>query len=313
VKWILLAIMACFLSLAHAKRAEVRVAELSTVRLGEPIRLSSLLTSMIADADLNEKASQLVIFEPLTVEGEASFRSQDLVLALRQKLSFQDLQRLSLKVPEKFTVRAQRNFIAPADIRTDVMVKAQSICAECTIEFQDLRVPELKISQEILRTRLDTQSLKGPGSFLLPLTVETSNGRSVHWVTGQLRFSKIGPVARRMISVGESIAARDYELKKIDITFAKDGVAQEQDLAGKVASRNIALGQGIFAGDLKKEIAALRGQPVKILIGNESFEVSTSGIAQEGGSVGDMIKVKSLDTQKILSGLLVEKGTVRVE
>jgi flagellar basal body P-ring formation protein FlgA len=300
-------------SLAWAERFEVRVAEKSTVRVGEPVRLGNLIVGKIQDAELSSRIYNLVVFDAITSEEEKSFKSDQLALMLRQKLSFQDLQRLSMKIPDMVKVRAQRNYLHAGDLMREISDQAKVLCTGCTIEFDDLKVPDLKIREEVLQTHLEVQNLKSAGSFLLPLQVETSQGKSVYWVTGRLAFYKEAPVAKRMIRAGERISDGDVEVKKINVSFAKDGAPTLEELAGKISTRMITMGQPILAGDLKKEPAATRGQAVRILVGNDSFEVVSSGTAEESGSIGDVIRVKSTDTQKLLSGVLVDKATVRVQ
>ncbi len=310
----ILFLISCFTFFAaQAAKYEVRVAEKSTVRMGDSIRLGALLTSEIPDAELSDKISNLIIFEPLIAESEKTFQSEEVIHILREKLSFQDLKRLSVKVPEKFVVRAKRNFLYPTDMAREIRERALTLCSPCTIEFDDLKMPELKGANEVLQTHLETQALKGSGGFLLPLQVETSQGRNTYWVTGRISFFKMAPVAKRFIRANERIAESDFEIKKINYNFAHDGVPSKEDLSGKLSMRNINVGQPIFAGDLKKEPAAARGQAIRIMTGNESFEIVTSGTAEEGGSIGDYIKVKSSDTQKLLSGILIDKATVRVQ
>lgn len=296
-----------------ALKSEVRIAEKSTVRVGDPIRLGALVQGAISDADLNGKVQDLVVFEALTDETEKIYDSEELAMTLRQKLSFQDLQRISVKIPKQFKIQAKRNFLYQGELMREIAEQAMMKCLGCSVEFDDLKLPELKVKGEILKTQLEVQALKGAGSFLLPLIVETSQGRSTHWVTGKLSFYKMAPVAKRLLRPNERISGSDFEMKKIDISFAKDGIPESDALAGKLAARTLTVGQPIFEGDLKKEPAATRGQIVKILVGNESFEIATSGTAEETGSIGDMIKVKSHDTKKHFSGILVEKGVVRVQ
>lgn len=298
---------------AWAERAEVRVAEKSTVRVGEPVRLGNLISGQIADGDLSNKVYNLVVFDPITSEEEKVFKSEELALILRQKLSFQDLQRLSMKIPDQVRVQAKRNYLHAGDIIREISEQAKAICQACSIEFDDLKIPDLKLREEVLQTHLETQNLKAAGSFLLPLQVVTSQGKAVYWVTGRLSFFKDAPVAKRMIRAGERILDSDVEMKKINISFAKDGAPTMAELNGKISLRTITMGQPVYMNDLKKEPAATRGQIIKILIGDENFEVMSSGTAEEAGSIGDVIKVKSSETQKLLSGVLVEKGTVRVQ
>ncbi len=313
MKFLFLLVFILFFSWARADRAELRVSEKSTVRVGDPVRLGNLIQGEIGNKELENKIYDLVVFDPLTSEGEHVFQSEELALTLRRKLSFQDLKRLSLKIPETFTLAAKRNYLYAGDIKREIAARASEICSECLIEFEDLNIPELKSREEILQTRLEVQSLKKAGSFLIPLAVSTSQGRHVYWVTGQVSFSKIAPVAKRLLRPGEPISQSDFEMKKVDVSFAKDGFVRSEELAGKVAARTLTVGQPIYSSDLKKELAAQRGQMVKILVGGETFEIVSSGTAEEAGSVGDMIKVKSTETLKMLSGVLVDKGTVRVQ
>lgn len=300
-------------SFAWAK-GTLQVAELSTVRIGDPIRLSVLATAEDVDQELLAKLNNIVVLEAVQKEGQFEFPSSEVALALRKKLSFQELQRITLKIPETVKVRAKRNHIYQADLRNQVLSVATDQCGlKCEITFSDFRSPELNANYEVLSYRLETASLRGVGSFVLPLQVETSQGRLQLWVTGALRARKEALVAKRLISVGQTVDEADVQMKMVDVTFAKDGTPSIEDLRGRIAARMINAGQTIYFSDLKKAIAATRGQPVKIVIGDGEFEVTTQGLAVDAGSIGDQIKVKSADTNKLLSGELIDKGVVKVE
>lgn len=312
-KAIFFLLTAIFISGAFASRSEVRVAEKSTVRVGDPIRLGVLLKGEIQDSELEAKLQNLVVFDAQTDEGEKKYQSEDLALTLRQKLSFQDLQRISIKIPDQFVIQARRNFLYVGDMRRDIIAQALTRCLGCTIVIEDLNLPELKVKGEILQMRLETQALRGAGGFLLPLVVETSQGKSTLWVNGKLSFFKMAPVAKRLLRPNERISSADFEMRKVDVSFARDGVPTAETIVGKVAAKMLVAGQPIFVGDLKPEAATQRGQVIKVLVGNDSFEIATTGTAEEAGSIGDVIKVKSHDTKKLLSGVLIDKGVVRVE
>jgi flagella basal body P-ring formation protein FlgA len=65
--------------------------------------------------------------------------------------------------------------------------------------------------------------------------------------------------------------------------------------------------------DLKREPAAHRGQVVRALVGDQDFEISINASAEENGFIGDLIKVKNLETQKMMSGIVIDKGVVKVQ
>lgn len=301
-----------FSFIAHSK-IEVRVNELSTVRIGDPIRLGVIISGEVENSSLAEKIQNMVVFEPLKTEGIKSFSSQDLAVAIRRKLSFIELQSISMRIPEVIRLRAIHNYLYPSDIRYQIRQRAQSRCGDCDVIFEDLMIPDVSNMGEILSWKLDLTPLKNYASFAVPLILETSKGRHIVHVTGRLGLYQEALVAKRLLRLGEKISPLDVESRKVNIAFAKDGLAQKEQLSGSVANRVISVGQTIFMGDLRKETIVQRGESVKLLIGNDSFEVIFAGIAQEAGSLGDRIRVKSAESNKILTGILVDKAVVRVE
>lgn len=315
-EWMLISVCLSISSVAVAARSELRVSEFSTVRVGDPIRLKVLLADNIQDAELSQKISQLVVLDSINTEETKDFQSEDLALILRRKLSFTDLQKLSVKIPETFRLKAVRNYIYPMDIQEQIQQKAQNFCTQCEIVFDDLKIPEIKNSLDMLGMQLDTTGIRGAGGFLLPLKISTSQGVRNMWINGKLSFYKMAPVAKRLIQSNERISASDFEMKKTNISYAKDAVVGDLTVLstnGIMAGKIMNIGDVLYSADLKKEPAAKRGQAVKLLIGNDTFEVTANGVTEESGVIGDMIKVKNVDNAKILSGILIEKGTVRIQ
>lgn len=296
-----------------ADKMEVRISELSTVRVGDPIRLGTISTGLEKDSYLYKKIYDTVVYEPINTEETQSFTSQSLAIILRNKLSMQDLQQVSFSIPESFSLKAKRNYVYPQDIKRSIILAAEASCKPCDVTIDDLKIPDTSTRNEILGVDLDTTSIKGAGGFLLPLNLQTSQGKGSVWVTGQLTIYKMAPVSKRLIQMNEKFTAEDFEMKRVNINFMRDGIPAEKDLIGKMAVHPISYGQTIFFADLKNELAAKRGEIVKLLLGDKEFEVSTQGIAEEQGSIGDIIKVKVNDTQKLMSGVLIDKAVVRVQ
>lgn len=292
---------------------EVRVADVSTVRVGDPIRLGVIADTEITDADLADRLTNLVVLPAIDSETTKEILSQEIALALREKLSFQDLQRVSVKVPETVKIRAKYNYFYEKDLRSQIAKKAQSFCNACEVVFEDFRINEVPLKEEILSYKLDTSNFRQAGTFVLPLMLETSKGKSSIWVQGKASFYKEAPVAKRMIRSGERLALDDFEIKRVNVSFSKDGTPQSENLVGKLAQRVLSAGQVIYANDIRREPAALRGQLVKVILGDGTFEVSSQATAEEAGVIGDVIKVKTTDSKKLMSGTLVEHGVVKVE
>jgi len=93
----------------------------------------------------------------------------------------------------------------------------------------------------------------------------------------------------------------------------QDIVMDKKSILGMQASRFINAGQIIYYRDLKREQVLRKGQMVKALFGQNNFELSISAQAEEGGAVGDVIKVKNLDSQKMFAAKIVDRGLVKIE
>ncbi len=102
-------------------------------------------------------------------------------------------------------------------------------------------------------------------------------------------------------------------MEEVDITYAKDGLPKPEEIDGQLAARMLQLNQPIFKSDFKRELAINRGQIIRAVSGNESFEITSQAVAEEQGYVGDVIKIKNSESQKTLSGQIVERGVVKVQ
>ena len=107
--------------------------------------------------------------------------------------------------------------------------------------------------------------------------------------------------------------AEMFIVEKREMVNVRDTYQQLANLVGMQANRFLNAGQVVQHSDVKKEQVLKRGQMVKAIVGNNSFEVMISAEAQEGGSVGDVVKIKNLDSQKVFAAKVIERGVVRIE
>ncbi len=55
-----------------------------------------------------------------------------------------------------------------------------------------------------------------------------------------------------------------------------------------------------------------QGSVVKLLIMSSGFEIVTKGLAQQTGYAGEVIKVKNLDSKKILYGEIIDSNRIQI-
>ncbi|MES2854315.1 MAG: flagellar basal body P-ring formation chaperone FlgA, partial [Bdellovibrionota bacterium] len=105
----------------------------------------------------------------------------------------------------------------------------------------------------------------------------------------------------------------DFTLTSRDVTFTNDVAAGSADFESSVAARQLPAGQVVWRSVLRREVAIKYGDVVKVIAGTPDWEVTMDGVSQVSGYIGDNVRVKIPRTQKIVSGILKEKGRVEVQ
>lgn len=285
--------------------ARVEISQRPLLRLGDIAEVRGGTEELVAVLDsvvLREDSRDLLLSQHL--------ESGEILSAMRRALDAQsNLKRLNpqFRVPSRVEVT-----FAPVPVsREEVLRKIQNVlkarCQDCEYQVSIQSTPR----PASRNWELDFTQLSVKGGFLLPL--RDGDSGQIKWISGTIRVSRLTPVTTRMILQGERVQVDDLRMSLIDVTFAKDGNLRIEDIQGQAVSRSLPIGSPVWASDLKREPAAKRGQIVKALFGDESFEISVNMIAEDSGFVGDLIKVKNLETQKVLSGLVTDKGVVRLQ
>lgn len=299
-----------------AIRPDITVNSVVEVRAGRPIYLKDIAAVGNVAADLERQAGETLVLEAMEDGQKISLKNINLLKTIRNKIG-ESAALGSLAwtyfVPEEVTIKATKNFLNPSSISFDIESELRRKCAECAVTIRDFRVPTIKESKTVKQIDVDYESLKIGGAFILPVNVVTEGGKRTYWITGYSKISKHGPIATRQISAGERISDKDFRMDLVDVTFARDGVPTATELQNQLAGRNISVNQPIFKGDIKRELAVKRGQAIKVITGTDLFEIVGQGIADDQGYVGDTIKLKTSETQKWITGQIIEPGVVRVQ
>lgn len=316
-----------FLSLTWAQenlettsREEVQLAAYSTVPSDQPIRLGSLTEANSSLKNRFGDIADVELFES-RLDGERFFVSR---VEMARKIQSQiDSHDFIFKIPNQIVVEAKRNFISAVDVSRQIVAQAMKDCGSCEVKIKDLRVPEIKSNLKLISWEIDLSQSRAAGSMLIPLKVKFQGEnqkieQQTFWAQAQVNIEKEALVARKNLKAGDRIQASDYELRKMNFTYEKEAPLRESEVQGQALARFIMAGQAFKAGDIKREPAAQRGQILKVIGGlgsgdDSQMEVSIQATAEENGFIGDVIRVKNTESQKILSGQVVEKGVVRIQ
>ena len=133
-------------------------------------------------------------------------------------------------------------------------------------------------------------------------------------VTVSIRWMDQVVIAKSNIRQGQLIAAEDVKTVEKDVTFLQTPYINKiENVIGWEPRKVFPRGQIIDEGYLKKPLVVKYGQTVKVEFQEGSLQLSMTGQAKGAGAIGDRIPVAINETQKRVSGLIIDKGRVRLE
>lgn len=293
-------------------KTEIQVYSFSEVPAQKPIRLG-LIAAPLKDGKSDfEKIENLEVMDGRKAGDKLYLGRIEIARILQDKLA--DDHEFTFRIPNQMIVESRNNYIPYVDVMHKVSELVRKNCEPCSIRIRDLKIPEIKTTETMTSWDLDSSQVSLRGAVLLPLQVQFQNGsQKIFWAPVHISLERPGLVARRPLKMGDHVTAEDYEIKSVDVTYQKESLVSEAEAQSQILARYVSAGQPIAAGDLKREPAALRGQMIRVVAGGEELEVTIQAIAEEAGAIGDMIKLKIPESQKLISGKIIDKGVVRLQ
>jgi flagella basal body P-ring formation protein FlgA len=223
-------------------------------------------------------------------------------------------EHLVMKIPARVNVMRRRFRVDREAIEKDLQSQFKGICSDCEFEISNISVPTVGSAfgdAPEWKIRLHSEIPKG--GFSLPLEINAKDGSiKTFWVSGQVAVRRKVPVVSRALQVGERIQPEDYSLISKDVTFSTESPASDAEIASSVAAHQVGAGEIIWRSQLRRELAVRSGDGLRVMAGGDEWQISIEGVAETSGYIGDSIRVKIPRTQKVVSGLLKEKGLVEV-
>lgn len=110
---------------------------------------------------------------------------------------------------------------------------------------------------------------------------------------------------------GQTIKATDIIYTKVVVnTGMQSYISDSNALIGKALKRDIMARNPLKNSDLATPIMIEKGDRVTIRYQKKSLTIESSCVALENGSEGEVIKLKNLDSNKVLHGKVISKDLV---
>lgn len=132
--------------------------------------------------------------------------------------------------------------------------------------------------------------------------------------SGALADERPAPTPKAIIYPGETITDDMLEDKSFSIgeTSAATQFLTHEGLIGKVARRTLLPGDMIAQTSVDNPRLVKIGANVRIIFVDANMQISATGVAQQAGALGDMIRVRNEDSGLFVSGRVQADGTVQV-
>ena len=171
---------------------------------------------------------------------------------------------------------------------------------------------KLKICPHSLDMRTqDTKGLGGNISVLVSCT-DALNSWAVH-IPAQVYVYRQIPVAKHNLLRGKTLTSTDITLETINISLIRQELIDSQAAAiGLEVRRNISQGAPLIKSSIQQPMAIKRGEIVTIAAKAGTISVNTTGSALNDGRLGQKIRVRNSQSNRVITGRVVAEGKVQI-
>lgn len=120
-------------------------------------------------------------------------------------------------------------------------------------------------------------------------------------------------VPERIIYPGEELSAE--MLREVIVTNPnlRPGYAETRnEVLGKVTTKTLLPGRTIQVGALRDAWAVERGGTVSLVFSHKGLTITAVGTPLQNAAIGDFIRVRNIQSGVVISGTVMEDGSVRV-
>jgi flagella basal body P-ring formation protein FlgA len=186
---------------------------------------------------------------------------------------------------------------------------------DAEVRFTSIRAPEKiilptgKLTYTVLPSR---PGILGSSSFSIIFKVD---GKIVKNCTVHGKLEAMAEVATAAVNVrkGSIITADMVQLIRLDISKLDTPYPSIDQVVGLQAKRTIRAGRALDNRNVKLPPVIRKGEPVKIIADRGALQISTNGVAIMDGRTGDFIRVKNINSSKLVYCRVDAPGIVSVE
>jgi len=239
-----------------------------------------------------------ILLEKIT-EGVIKIDKQDIKKRLEE--NYIDTKSIVFKGADKTIVKRVILKISQEDIIKDVIDYLKKKFGD-SIEILSVSVAkkELKIPDGRVKKRVKIKTKTNSHIYLVySLFVNDKKIKTIP-ITVKIHKNILLPLAKRDIPKGKKIGYEDIYFKKMAAKNSSIKNIKAKDIVGKIAKIDIKKDSIIKTYFLSPDFLVLKRKNVKIIYKNGPISIELMGLALENGSLGDIIRVKNISSNKVI-------------
>jgi flagella basal body P-ring formation protein FlgA len=261
-------------------------------------------------ADIEKKLSDVSLGDAPRLGEQRVYSNKAIAEAIRQSFTNKNL---SIQIPHNVVVDNRGYQIDQETVTTELLAKWATLCPDCRIKIKNLQLPALPAQMSDRPWSIESDGKLPRGTFSQRLNVALQDGRStVFWINGAVEIQRKVPVLNRSTPMSTRFSEDDFKLDWRDVTFATDTVPTAKEIVGQEAKFTMNANDIIWRGSLVREKAVQRGEIVRVVTGDDNWQVSMQAITEQDGFVGDTVNLRNMQTRKVISGKVVGSGEVEI-
>ena len=222
-----------------------------------------------------------------------------------------------LRLPARLELERKAARLESSVMRREIEAAVRADLGE-VVGVAAVKVPQLSDLQMPAGARLQVDvAASGPGARSVSATVRILDGAQVvrtQQVVVQIDRLETAWILRHEVARGQPVVPSDLEaVQRPSSEMTPDAVRNPSELQNATARRDLRAGEPVLRRSVELPPMVARGHRVTLVAQTRAIRLSALGEALAAGHHGDTIRVRNLDSQKIVTGRIVGPQTVEME
>jgi len=150
--------------------------------------------------------------------------------------------------------------------------------------------------------------------FRAEIIAKTDTNFTSHHISGRVIASKNIPVLSKRVRKGEIIGESDIKLAWVpESQIHKNTILNAKNLIGKEIKQEHNEGSFLTSSNVISPRLVLKGTMVTMKIRTPSMIITAQGRALQDGAKGDMVRIKNMQSHRIIEAVVEADGVVKVQ